>query len=89
VSNIQSRCNQLKLGHPRYDRETRQSPDKCKSENVRQLDGELTASSPEIRDVRVPPVSVCQPISVCLGCGFSELVFPACELDLLRRSSLK
>jgi hypothetical protein len=61
----------------------------CKSENVRQVDGELTASLPEIKDVRVPPVSVRQPISVCLDCGFAELVFPAHELDLLKRSKLK
>jgi hypothetical protein len=56
----------------------------CQSENVRQVDGELTASLPEIKDVRVPPVFVCQPISVCLDCGFAELVFSAHELDLLK-----
>ena len=61
----------------------------CKSENMRQVDGELTTSLPEIKDLRVPPVSVSQPISVCLDCGFAELVFPARELDLLKKSTLK
>jgi hypothetical protein len=60
----------------------------CQSENVWQVDGELTASLPEIKDVRLPPVSVCQPISVCLDCGFAELVFPVHELDLLKGSKL-
>jgi hypothetical protein len=51
----------------------------CKSENMRQVDGELTTSLPEIKDLRVPPVD----------CGFAELVFPARELDLLKKSTLK
>ena len=44
----------------------------CKSENVQNLDGELTVSLPDPKGLTVPPLYVCQNVLVCLDCGFSE-----------------
>lgn len=52
----------------------------CNSENVQKLDGELTVSLPSPKDLKVPPVYVCQSVLVCLDCGFAELAIPTAEL---------
>ena len=46
----------------------------CNSENLQRLDGELTASLPTLKALKVPPIYVCQSVVVCLDCGFAELV---------------
>ena len=58
----------------------------CKSENVRKLNGELTASVSTLKALSVSPLYVCQNILVCLNCGFAELVIPASELESLKRA---
>jgi len=57
----------------------------CSSDNVDKFLGELTASSPQIKNVRVPPVYVCQEVLICLDCGFAELRVPATELKSLQK----
>lgn len=56
----------------------------CNSENLQRLDGELTASLPSLRALKVPPIYVCQSVVVCLDCGFAELVIPTTELRSLK-----
>jgi hypothetical protein len=56
----------------------------CKSENLQRLDGELTVSLPSLKELRVPPVYVCQSVLTCLDCGFTELTIPERELQLLQ-----
>ena len=57
----------------------------CKSETLQKLEGELTVSQPSLKALRVSPVYVCGSIVVCLACGFTELVIPARELQLLKK----
>jgi hypothetical protein len=57
----------------------------CRSENVRRFEGELTASSPELENVTTDPVYVCQQVSVCVDCGFTELVIPPEDLRKLEK----
>lgn len=58
----------------------------CNSENLQRLDGELTASLPSLKTLKVPPIYVCQSVVVCLECGFSELVIPTTELQSLKKA---
>jgi hypothetical protein len=58
----------------------------CKSENLQKLDGELTASLPDPKGVKFPPVYVCQNVLVCLDCGFAELIVPKSELQSLKKA---
>jgi len=58
----------------------------CNSENLQRLDGELTASLPSLKAVKVPPIYVCQNVVVCLDCGFSELVIPTTDLQALKKA---
>jgi hypothetical protein len=58
----------------------------CKSENLQELDGELTASPPDPRGVKFAPVYVCQKVLVCLDCGFAELLVPKNELQSLKKA---
>lgn len=58
----------------------------CKSENLKRLEGELSASFPGLNALSVPPVYVCQRVLVCFDCGFAEMVIPAGELELLKRA---
>lgn len=57
----------------------------CASENLQELTGELSASFPDIKRSNIQPLYVCQRVVVCLDCGFTELVIPAAELELLRK----
>jgi len=57
----------------------------CKSENLQKVDGELTASLPDLKGLKVPPVYVCQSVLVCLDCGFAELVIPSRELQSFKQ----
>ena len=56
----------------------------CKSETLQKLNGELTASLPDLERANVPPVYVCQDVLVCLDCGFAELYIPPRQLNLLK-----
>jgi hypothetical protein len=56
----------------------------CESENLQKLDGELTASLPDLESVNVPPVYVCNDVLVCFDCGFAELYIPPQQLNRLR-----
>ena len=58
----------------------------CQSENTQKFEGELTASLPDLRSLRVPPLYVCQSVLVCLDCGFAELVIPPGELQALKKA---
>jgi len=58
----------------------------CHSENLQKLDGELTASLPTLKALKVPPIYVSQNILVCLDCGFAELVIPRTELLSLKNA---
>ena len=57
----------------------------CGSDSQQELAGELTASFPEIKKANVPPIYVCQRVVTCLECGFTELVLPKSELELLKK----
>jgi hypothetical protein len=57
----------------------------CASDNLQNLTGELTASLPDIKNLKVSPIYVCQEILVCLDCGFTELRLTAAELQQLKR----
>jgi hypothetical protein len=57
----------------------------CASENLRELEGELSASLTDIKRLEVPPVYVCQRVVVCLDCGFAHTFIPASELELLKK----
>lgn len=59
----------------------------CKSENLQKLEGELSAISPGINALNVPPLYVCQKVLVCLDCGFAELVIPNKELQVLKEAA--
>ena len=52
----------------------------CNSENLQRMDGELTASLPTLKGLKVSSLYVCQSVLVCLDCGFAELVIPTSEL---------
>ncbi len=56
----------------------------CKSGNLQKLDGELTASAPDLDAIKVPPLYVCLDVVVCLDCGFAELLIPTNRLKLLK-----
>lgn len=58
----------------------------CNSENLQKLEGELTASLPSLKGVKVSPIYVCQSVLVCLDCGFTELVIPSAELLSLKKA---
>jgi hypothetical protein len=58
---------------------------RCASENLQELEGELSASFPDIKRSNVQPIYVCQRVVACLDCGFTELVIPASELELLKK----
>lgn len=57
----------------------------CASDNLQNLTGELTASLPEIKNLRISPIYVCPEILVCLDCGFTELRLTAAELQQLKK----
>lgn len=57
----------------------------CKSDNLQRLDGELTVSQPDPKELKVPPVYVCQSVLACFDCGFTELVIPVDDLRLLKK----
>jgi len=58
----------------------------CKSENNQKFEGELTASLPDLKGLKVPPTYICQSVLVCLDCGFAELVIPTNELQALKKA---
>jgi len=73
----------IHLGSGRF--EVRMPCKACKSENLQNFEGELTASLPDPKGVSVPPVYVCQNVLVCLDCGFAELIIPTSELNSLKK----
>jgi hypothetical protein len=58
----------------------------CSSDNLQTLDGELTASFPSVKDVKVSPIYVCQEVHVCMDCGSAELRIPTAALEVLRNA---
>ena len=58
----------------------------CNSQNLQRLDGELTASLPSLKALKIPPIYVSQNVVVCLDCGFAELVIPTNELLSLKNA---
>ena len=56
----------------------------CGSENAQKLSGELTASLPELKDVKVSPIYICQEVLICMDCGFLQMRVPADKLEVLR-----
>jgi len=56
----------------------------CNSERVSTFQGELSASSPRLEDVKKQPIYVCEQLLVCLDCGFSELKIPPGKLEMLK-----
>jgi hypothetical protein len=59
----------------------------CESENLQKLDGDLTASFPDLERASVPPVYVCKEVLVCFDCGFAELYIPLQQLNVLKKKS--
>ena len=57
----------------------------CRSGKVRQLKGELTASWSSLEALKVPPIYVSENVTVCLDCGFAELVIPLAALQVLQK----
>ena len=57
----------------------------CGSGDLHKFTGELTASSPEVENVHLKPVYVCQPVVICMDCGFTETVVPSQELSQLKK----
>lgn len=58
----------------------------CKSENTERFEGEFTASLPDLKRLKVPPIYVCQSVLVCLDCGSAELVIPPSELQAIKNA---
>jgi len=61
---------------------------RCGSICQQEFCGELSASFPDIKDVSLRPVYVCQRVLTCLDCGFAELTIPEPELERLRKGSV-
>jgi hypothetical protein len=59
----------------------------CASANLQGMKGELSASFPDLHRATVPPIYVCQEVTICLDCGFAELVIPATELERLKQGT--
>jgi hypothetical protein len=59
----------------------------CGSIGQQEFSGELSASFPDIKEVSLWPVYVCQQVLICLKCGFAELMIPGSELERLREGS--
>ena len=57
----------------------------CGSDNLQKFNGELTANLPTLANVKVAPVYLCQPLTVCLDCGFAELRIATEKLELLKK----
>jgi len=58
----------------------------CKSEKLQKFDGELTASLPDLKSVRVPPIYASLSVVICLDCGLAELTVPTKELDSFKKA---
>ena len=63
----------------------------CSSENQQNFSGEMSVAFSGIETLNLSPIYVCQKTLVCLDCGYTELVFPATQLEQLRegRDSLQ
>lgn len=59
----------------------------CRSEKTQKFEGEFTASLPDLKKLKVPPIYVCQSVLVCLDCGFAELVIPTSELQAFKNAN--
>jgi hypothetical protein len=57
----------------------------CASANLQRLKGELSASFPDLKRANLPPIYICQEVTVCLDCGYAELVIPTAELERLKK----
>jgi hypothetical protein len=59
----------------------------CRSENQRNLNGEIAIHFPGFEGLNKPIVWVFSQLLVCLNCGGSEFLIPQTELDVLREDS--
>jgi hypothetical protein len=59
----------------------------CASVNLQKLMGELSASFPDVKRAKLPPLYVCSEVVVCLDCGFTELIIPTHELERLKEGT--
>lgn len=57
----------------------------CGSAKLQRLKGELSASFPDLKRVNLPPIYICEEVTVCLDCGYAELVIPASEVERLKQ----
>jgi hypothetical protein len=55
----------------------------CKSENQRNLNGEIAIHFPGLKRLEKPIVWVFPKVLVCLDCGFTEFAIPETELRQL------
>jgi hypothetical protein len=58
----------------------------CASDNLQNLTGELTASFPDLKNLKANPIYVSREILVCLDCGYIELHLMPAELEQLKKS---
>ena len=58
----------------------------CGSNNLHKLNGELTASLPDIAEVNIEPFYLCQELLVCFDCGFADLRIPKEKLESLKKN---
>jgi hypothetical protein len=58
---------------------------RCGGVTQQELDGELTASLPEIEKLDLPPIYACNYVMICLDCGLAEIIVPSSELEQLRK----
>jgi hypothetical protein len=57
----------------------------CGSSDLQKLNSELTVTYPTVRDIKTPPVYICQELWICLSCGLAEIRIPTRELELLKK----
>jgi hypothetical protein len=57
----------------------------CQSDNQSTFNGEIAIQFPGLKGLNKPIVRIFPKIAVCLKCGFSELVVPDRELQVLAR----
>lgn len=57
---------------------------KCGAMAQQDFPGEVSVNFPGLQRVHLSPVYVSQTLSVCLDCGYSELIIPEPELHQLR-----
>ena len=60
----------------------------CGSVAQQEFNGELSVSYRGIENLSEPPVYICNPLLVCLDCGFTEQMIPLPKLENLRKGKV-